>query len=358
MKSKSLILMFVSLGFGLIAAIGISQVMGRGGPGGAEVRTSQVLVAADFIEINKELTEEVVRLEEWPVNIIPENVIRDLKQIQNMSTVRAIPRGAPIFASDIIDKNKQSNINLKDGQRVIFIKVGPESTGHGLLKPGDRVDIIGSFSQGYGQNANTVASTFLKNIEVYSVNETTERKGPREATAAKPNSIVGVILNQKQAEKVALVQKVGTLTFTIRGQESVSGEPEVEDPLPSWLDPTKTAEGEQQQNISHESKPQNEVTSKMAAFLETIKNNMQTERRQIMRVYHGKEVQVFRVNPDGSLTEDDSLEDSKDTKVRRHTDIDFNMPFGKSDPNQNTGSQSQPPAMETEPDEYSGAGKG
>lgn len=342
MKSKSLILMFVSLGFGLIAAIGISQVMGRSGGSKNEVKMGQVLVAVDFIETSRELTEEVVRVEEWPANIIPENVIRDLSQIQNMSTVRAIPRGAPIFATDIIDKNQQSNINLKDGQRVVFIKVGAESTGHGLLKPGDRVDIIGSFSQGFGQNQTTVASTFLKNIEVYSVNETTERKGPREATGAKQNSIVGVILNQKQAEKVALVQKVGSLTFTIRGMESFSGREEVEDPLPSWLDPVKTAS---EVNVEpKETNDKNNFSAQMAAFLDSMKASSNQKPRETMRVYHGQEVQVFYINPDGSLTETDSENATKSQKNGMPA-IDFDSPIGKPT-RQNSGLE------ETEVDEY------
>ena len=166
MKSKSLILMFVSLGFGLVAAIGISQVMGRGGAGGGNVRTSPVVVAVDFLDINTELTDERVKVEQWPANIIPENAVRSMEETSNKSSVRAIPKGAPIFKDDIIDKNKAHDLVLKEGQRLISIKVGAEQIANGLMKPGDRVDIIGTFTSNGGGNSSSFSTTFLKNIQV------------------------------------------------------------------------------------------------------------------------------------------------------------------------------------------------
>ncbi len=53
MKSKSFMLMILSMGFGLIAAIGISQVMGRNnGPAVKAPKMGPVLVAADHLDHN------------------------------------------------------------------------------------------------------------------------------------------------------------------------------------------------------------------------------------------------------------------------------------------------------------------
>ncbi len=335
MKSKSIILMFVSLGFGLVAAIGISQVMGSKGNGPGAVRTGPVLVATDFIEISKELTDQHVKIEEWPVTIIPENALTALEQIQNRSTIRAIPKGAPIFKTDTVDKNEQSDINVKADQRVIFIKVGPESTGNGLLKPGDRVDLIGTFSIGNGPTATTVASTFLKNIEVYSVNETVTREGPREATGAKQNSIVGVIMNKTQGEKLALVQKVGTLTFLMRGKESRNDAVEEEDPLPSWLDPSKTAEVKNAplplNTNATASNKSSDSSSAFGSFIESLKPSRQTKPVGTMKVIHGTEKAVFHFNADGSVIDPEAQESKTSTVPTRKLKDDSDMPPENSD---------------------------
>ena len=74
MKSKSFMLMILSMGFGLIAAIGISQVMGRSkGSNQPAQKMAPVLVAADHLDMNVLLTEENVKIENWPEAIIPED---------------------------------------------------------------------------------------------------------------------------------------------------------------------------------------------------------------------------------------------------------------------------------------------
>ena len=66
MRMKSLILIFIALGCGLVASIGISQVMDRGGSGGS-LEMEQILVALaellqtstdDRVEGVRELVEE------------------------------------------------------------------------------------------------------------------------------------------------------------------------------------------------------------------------------------------------------------------------------------------------------------
>ena len=54
MKMKSLILIFIALGCGLVATIGISQVMERNsGGGGAAINMEQILVAKADIDIGR-----------------------------------------------------------------------------------------------------------------------------------------------------------------------------------------------------------------------------------------------------------------------------------------------------------------
>ena len=84
MKSKSIFLMAVSLGFGLVAAIGITQVMGRSNQPAPTVEEPKlpVLVAIDDIDINAELLPEMFSEEEWPARLVPEGVATSLEEIE------------------------------------------------------------------------------------------------------------------------------------------------------------------------------------------------------------------------------------------------------------------------------------
>ncbi len=84
MKSKSMILMVVSLGFGLVAAIGISKVMGgSSGPDKPAVKTGPVLVATSQFDHGTLLTEENIKVEDWPLQIIPENAMTDIEDVKD-----------------------------------------------------------------------------------------------------------------------------------------------------------------------------------------------------------------------------------------------------------------------------------
>jgi pilus assembly protein CpaB len=212
MKSKSFVLMIVSLGFGLVAAIGISQVMGRNHNGQApEIPKRSVVVAAVDLEHNSLLTEENVRLEEWPLEIIPENTVHSLEQIHEMATRQSLSKGMPLNLGSIVNKKQLNTISIKPGYTVISIKVSADDTIHGLLQPGDKVNIIGHIR-------GRPAKTFLRGLRVWSVNaEMTAKSTSREEGSASGDAIVGILANERQTELIMQVQKEGSIKLVLRG---------------------------------------------------------------------------------------------------------------------------------------------
>lgn len=226
MKTKSVILLIVSLAFGLVAAVGISQVMGGSGSKEAKVKTGDVVVATKQLDHHEILTEENVKIEKWPVAIIPENAANSLKEIKDTRIATRLSRGLPILKSDLVNKNHISKLAIPKGYRVCAIKVSAEETINGLLQPGDKVDVIGVFKveqKTTGKQVST-SQTFLKNIVVYSVDSSTRRAaGPREG-GGNGSSIVGVLLDVKQSEQLVLVQKVAQLKLVLRGDDEEEGD--------------------------------------------------------------------------------------------------------------------------------------
>ncbi len=229
MKSKSVVLMVVSLGFGLIAAIGISQVMGNNSQAEPAIKRAQVLVAAVNLKHGDDLTEESVKIEHWPADVIPETAARDFQQIKFKKITTRLSKSLPILLSDIASPEEIGRINIPKGYKLVAIKVSAEETFSGLLQPGDRVDVIGVVNvrdqdPGTANKTMTVSKTFLKNIEVYSVDGKLHSGGPREGSAG--NAIVGVLVTEKQSEMIVLVQKVAKLRLVLRGdhEEEADGE--------------------------------------------------------------------------------------------------------------------------------------
>lgn len=224
MKSKSFMLMILSMGFGLIAAIGISQVMGRSnGKEAVAAPTAPVLVAKADLDHNTFLTEENVSLENWPLEIVPENAASSLEQITDMASRQALNKGMPIMLTTLVHKKQIIDINIPKGSNVMAIKVDEDGTIAGLMKPGDKVNVIGFFKtkDGSGQ----VSKTFLKGVRVWSVNaQMTAQSGTREETSSKGSAIVGLLVTERQAEAIVHVQKTGSLQLVLRGDHIEEGD--------------------------------------------------------------------------------------------------------------------------------------
>ncbi len=216
--------MVVSLGFGLIAAIGISQVMGTGtGSNKPEIQMGPVLVATIDLKHGTELTEENIKIENWPLDIIPEEACRSFEDISNKSITTRLSKSLPILRTDIVKSSDIGKVSIPAGFRVVAIKVQDDDTFSGLLQPGDHVDVIGVIQvrpEG-AQETRTVSETFLKNIEVFSIGSNLS-KGPRDGGST--STIVGVLVNERQSEQIVLIQKVAQLKLVLRGEDAATEE--------------------------------------------------------------------------------------------------------------------------------------
>ncbi|HMP79792.1 MAG TPA: Flp pilus assembly protein CpaB [Pirellulaceae bacterium] len=224
MKSKSLILMVISLGFGVVAAVGISQVLGGSKPAKPkEVKTATVVVAKEIIEIDGLLTEDNCQVENWPAEIVPLNALKSLEEIKDKAVTTRIGKGLPLLGDDVVDKQFVVSLPIPHGYRAQAIKVAADGTIDGLIRPGDRIDVIVVYNEKRGNVSHAVAKTFLKNVQVFSIDRKTRRDSAisREAaaSASKGTSILSILVTEKQTEELALAQRMGTLQIALRGPE-------------------------------------------------------------------------------------------------------------------------------------------
>ena len=222
MKSKSLILLVLSIGFGIVAAIGISQVMkGQAIAGTVETPRGPVLLASADLSLHEKLTEENVKLENWPIDTIPDNAITTLEEITDMVTRTRMSPGIPIVRSAIQHKNISTGPSIPEGMKVVAVRVAADDTIGNLLRPGNKVDVIGVFkTRNSVTNQRTTSSrTFLKALEVYSIGNKTEIDSSERANQ-NASSIVGLLVTQKQSEALVFVQDTGSIKLVLRGDDA------------------------------------------------------------------------------------------------------------------------------------------
>ncbi len=147
MRPKSFVLLGLALGCGLIASIGISQVMEKNRGDTAAIETEPIYTAKSNINVGDPITAEHVRLEEWPRDSIPAGAIRDLADLEDRR-----PRST-VFAGEVILDAKLTNpgelgddalSGIPPGYRAVPISVKADTGAAGLLRPATASTCSGS----------------------------------------------------------------------------------------------------------------------------------------------------------------------------------------------------------------------
>jgi pilus assembly protein CpaB len=182
MRSKSIVLLALALGCGLVASIGISQVMdARNKAAGDQGDKQGVFVAMLDVQANEELTAQNIKLEEWPKNIVPQGALTKLEEVEGKRCRMKLYAGEPILSSKLLGASDSVGAakDIPEGYRVSQVKVDSVSGASNLILPGDRVDVL-LFRQPPGSNPNaTAAKIVLQDIKVFAVDTHTETEFSR-----------------------------------------------------------------------------------------------------------------------------------------------------------------------------------
>ncbi|MBT5018231.1 Flp pilus assembly protein CpaB [Planctomicrobium sp.] len=216
MKPKTLILLAVAGGCGLVAMLGVQQAM-KMTQDSAKTETKKVLVALANIEIGEVLNADSTIFKELPVDGLPpeEELIVSPEQYEE--------RGARIqlFAGDVVTLSKLTepggtgnSVKIPRGMRVITIPVDESDSQSNLVSPGDRVDVLVTYQSG-GRTGNTKTKTLMEFVEVFAADS---RTADKVATTEKMSrfSHVSLLVMPEQVSYVKLAQKKGNLSLAWR----------------------------------------------------------------------------------------------------------------------------------------------
>ena len=307
MKSKSLILLVLSIGFGIVAAIGISQVMNNKVDGATTATPmGTVLVATGPLDLKAVLTEENVKIESWPSSIIPPDAVSDIEEITDMVTMTRMSQGMPIVRGAIQHRNTLIRPTIPGNMKVFAIRLAADDTFGNLLEPGNKVDVIGVFKQRDSKTnqTTTTSRTFLKALQVYSINSKTRIDTSEKSENQSRTSIVGLIVTEKQSEALVFVQDTGSIKLVLRGD-----------------DVENNGEVEQLEEIKSEILKQEDESfgAKLQMQLSQTNKTDKTE----MEVWHGSESRTIEFNSDGSRVKE-TEGDGSSNRANNIDDVDFN----------------------------------
>lgn len=218
MRGKSVVLLLLALGCGLVASIGISQMMDRGAPPPANNgETEPIFVALVDLNANDLLNAQVLKLEEWPKGKIPNGALTKLEQIDGKRCKQKLYAGEPILQAKIrgSEEDVLPSDGIPQGFRVVSVRTDSVS-GTGLIVPGDRVDVLVFLNKNPSTGVHeTSARTILQDIKVYAVDATYVGKQDSDGHLVSGKT-VSLLVTPGQAEKVTLASEMGSIRLIIR----------------------------------------------------------------------------------------------------------------------------------------------
>lgn len=218
MKPKTLVLLTVAAGCGLIAMLGIQQAM-QGGQSASTPKV-KVLVAKADIQPGVELTDAVVGFLELSAESAPPDAVTSFEQYEERALMY------PVLTGDIIRQSKLGkkgeftrSRQIPEGMRVIAIPVNETQTISSLMRPGDRVDVLVTYQVRNNRGVSTSkTATLLKYVEIFSTDNKTISDGAAKQQEVK-TKVVSLLVTPLQANYVKLAESKGTLALSWRHPE-------------------------------------------------------------------------------------------------------------------------------------------
>ena len=227
MRSARLIILAIALVAGVVAFMLVRNISKAPETEVVEVSKTidvmQVLVAAKDMKPGSVISPKDLEWQDWPQSSIPNLVRKDEKpdamDAMKGAVVRSeLVKGEPIRMSKVVNVGSCGYLSavLPPGKRAISTAVSPETGAGGFILPNDRVDVILTRreSDPYQDGKETIVSdTVLTNARVLAIDQTVEEKNGETVVVG---SVATLELDPEQAETLALAQRMGELSLTLR----------------------------------------------------------------------------------------------------------------------------------------------
>jgi pilus assembly protein CpaB len=185
----------------------------------------EVVCAKIAIPARSEISAAQVELRPIPQESVTSNMIRTLKDVTGKVTKSEIVRGEPVLAERLLKKGQKYSLSflIPQGMRAITVAIDEVSGVAGFIRPGERVDVIGTVELG---DAHLQTSwTVIQDAEVLAVaqdmgepfnQEKADKKGNSSKNSAKRESSATLAVTPVQAQQLALAEQKGVLRLTLR----------------------------------------------------------------------------------------------------------------------------------------------
>ncbi|MGE5605095.1 MAG: Flp pilus assembly protein CpaB [Bacteroidota bacterium] len=177
---------------------------------------TEIVFAKVTIPARTVVTAEQLEVKPVPKEVVTKDSVIKIADIVGLITKAEIIQGEPVNINRLFRKGDKLSLSaiIPQGMRAITIPVDEVIGVAGFVRPGERVDLIGTI-QPKGHSEST-SWTLLQDIEVLAVSQDMGISGATQRGNGKVGTSVTLAVTPLQAEKVVLSKEKGTLHLALR----------------------------------------------------------------------------------------------------------------------------------------------
>ncbi len=179
--------------------------------------TGQVVVAELDITPGTAMAGRVLRVANWPKDIIPAKAVSDPKALEGRVAQMAIAKGEPVLLSKLAPEGTSAGLGglLDPNKLAVTVKTDEVSGVGGFVNPGDRVDVLVEMASpgGMGEEFSKI---ILQNLKVLSKGQIWDQGTDKNNPQVVPT--VTLEVTPEQAETLNLASFQGKVRLALRNQ--------------------------------------------------------------------------------------------------------------------------------------------
>jgi pilus assembly protein CpaB len=211
---RTLIVVGIALVFATGATFSVYRVIRRIPVRQVEVASSFAVVAAHSLPLGTRLTKMDVKLVAWPARDPIPGSFSNVDQVLNRGLITPVSSNEPLTEEKVAPLEAGSGLppTIPSGMRAISVKVNEVIGVAGFVVPGTRVDVISIFRRG---SNDSVSRVIVSNAQVLTAGTKFDQEMAKEGKAV-PSTVVTLLVNSHDAERIGLAASEGQIMLTLR----------------------------------------------------------------------------------------------------------------------------------------------
>lgn len=180
----------------------------------SEPKKVSVVLAARSMPIGAVVTEQDVKVVDWPGDAVPSGYIGSVADALGRGVITPVAENEPLLAAKVSTKESGGGlpIIIKDGMRAMSVRVDEVIGVAGFVLPGTHVDVLLSLDKGEGR-PQSITRTILQNVQVLAAGQQVQRD-----KEGKPQTVtvITLLVTPEDAELLVLAGKEGRIQLALR----------------------------------------------------------------------------------------------------------------------------------------------